>query len=1243
MLFSPPPSVVMSTGENYPLLTLSSVDLAQQASRLSASSDFPLLLEALIYTTAPELTQLDFHGSDDNLRPGWDGIVEQNAVHQYVPKGKSYWELSVRQGVKEKAESDYQKRLSEPVEVRENSIFVWATLRPFRDVRKLEDSWRARGDWKDVRVYDAEHIAQWLRQTPVLWPMAAELLRIGFSSSVHTLAFYKNRWAGQCSPKLTSALFLPQIKRHQADLLSWLENPKESFTIYAEDFTEGVAFVHSVMEHEPFAPYRNRALVFTNADEAQSFLLRAPQTIAVVEDEAVGEACVSGDTPVPVIHVTSLQAQLPQHMFYAYVGSMDYHAVDAFMATLSDKDKRKVKDAVARNGYSRSALRRSLLNFTREPGWARSLPSVVLAVGMLGQWNPKEEQSDASVAFLTGMEKDDALQELHQCLSHGESPVVYRKPSLVFGHSEKVWAPSSPREFWKYTLRSLTSEQKKRYLDLVEQMLVSRTSEYRVAVLAPLCDSLLLLLEVIEENRPVVHGDMEFAIRELLQRRLQSVSVSLLLHQSYLLPYMSELVPDAWGAWVESLLASSSSNTEEVWRGDSLRFLVDALARFAVPPRYFCQSICYLLHLWQLAPNEAARGKIGNAIEKALIAWFPQTRAHLTHRRQMMQQVCVEAPSLGWKICMENLVMRRGGMVAVSTRRISAEWTVPNRIMLQDRFDMNRLSLELVLKWENCTVEQLHEIFSFVQFYASPWRERVLNKVLAGIAGLSEQEKMPFYGQAQKMLSELRGPNLHQSRVWFLNNVILPLRPKDAVLRYCHLFALNARQLCRRRDFTLMKDAEKRGRLLQRFRRENPTHFPDLLAEECVDAKALGIATTVTFPVSDIVEEWKRLVLSPHVLSAQETAYLQGMAAPDAAAVLYEPLKAMLSQCDEEQALKMLAALAPYGLCLQLLPHATKAAQCRYWQQVNIKRHNVWSDKPEWVAEQLLKAHRPAEAWAVLEYNYKEYSPSLVARVISALALSYGQHISFSLAWHFGLQQEKEKENGPDCEIFEVIAYLKEQNAISLHRAAVMEFRFADLAASHGLPLPHLAELLAAHPRLVARLLYHLDEHEGMKKAMGEINFYRLRSLFQQCCMCINISAALPHAVELEEWSRVAMVELEHLSASDACRSEFAQFLVGGNLLNLDDWLTDEKARMTEPYLLPPANIASYSSKLMGMFRWASIMDSMDENRRKRLLCVQLRNRVSSLKELGCFCLAEVLTAAIDSLAWEADYNDPVE
>lgn len=1122
---------------------------------------------------------------------------------------------------------------------------MWATLRTFRDARKLEDSWRARGDWKDVRVYDAEHIAQWLRQTPALWPMAAELLRIGFPSSVHTLDFFKNRWAGQCSPKLTSELFLPQIKRHQADLLSWLENPKESFTIYAEDFTEGVAFVHAVMEREPFAPYRNRALVFTNADEAQAFLLRAPQAIAVVEDETVGEACVSGDTPVPVIHVTSLQAQLPQHMFYAYVGSMDYRAVDAFLGTLSVEDKRKVKESVARNGYSRSALRRSLLNVRRTPEWTRSLSQspTVLAVGMLGQWNPKEEQSNVALTFLCCKDKVESLQELHRCMSRGESPVVYRKPSLVFGRPEKVWTPSSPREFWEYTLRSLTSEQKKRYLDLVEQMLVSCTSEYRVSVLAPLCDSLLLLLEVIEENRPVFHGDMESAIRKLLQLRLQSVPVSLLLHQSYLLPYMAELVPDAWGVWVEYLLASSSSNKEEVWRDASLRFLVDALARFAVPPRYFCRSINYLLRLWLLAPTEAARGKIGNAIEKALMAWFPQTRAHLTHRRQMMQQVCEEAPSLGWKICMENLVMRRGGMVAVSTRRISAEWTVPDRIMSQDRFDMRRLSLELVLKWQNCTIAQLHEIFSLVQFYGSPWREVILKKVLAGTADLAEQEKVTFYEQTQKMLFELRGGKLHQSRVWFLSNVILPFRPKDSVLRYRQLFALNARQLCRHRDFTLLEDAVKRGHLLKRFRREYPDRFPALLAEQQVDARALGIATAVTFPVSEIAAEWRHLVLTPHALSAQESSYLQGLAMPDAATALYEPLKGLLGLCSEEQALKMLVPLAPRGLCLQLLPFATETVQSRYWQQVCIKRYNVLTDKPEWVAEQLLKAHRPAEAWVVLESCYTEYSPFLVARVISALALSYGQRISNTFAGQFGLQQEKWGENDPDCRVFEVIAYLKEQNAVSLLRAACMELRFADMAASRGLSLPHVTELLAANPRLAARLLYRLGYHEPMEKAMGEIGIYRLNSLFNQSLMYINIPAALPGVAGMEEWCCVAMAELVRLSAPDDCRSEFAQFLVGGNLLNIDDWLTDDMARVTEPYLLPSVSIASYSSKLMGMFRWASMMDSMDENRRKRLLCVQLRNRVSSLKDLGCFCLAEVLEDAIKNLAWEVDHNDPVE
>lgn len=1235
----------MSTDENYPLLTLSSVDIAQQASRLSASSDFPLLIEALIRTTAPELTRLDFHGSDDNLRPGWDGIVEQNSVHPYVPQGKSYWELSVRQGVKEKAESDYQKRLSEPVEVRKNSIFVWATLRTFRDARKLEDSWRARGDWKDVRVYDAEHIAQWLRQTPSLWLMAAELLRIGFPTSVHTLDFYMNRWAGQCSPKLTSALFFPQIQRYQADLLSWLKKPKESFSIYAESFTEGVAFVHAMMENEAFVPFRNRVLVFTNADEAQSFLSRAPQAIAVVEDEAIGEACVSGDTPVPVIHVTSLQAQLPQHLFYAYVGSMDYHAVDAFMATLSDKDKRKVKDAVARNGYSRSALRRSLLNISREPEWARSLSKspTVLAVGMLGQWDPKEEQSNAAVAFLSDREKDDALQELHECLSHGESPVVYRKPSIIFGRFEKVWGSSSPREFWEYALRCLTTAQKKHYLDLVEQMLVSRTSEYRVAVLAPLCDSLLLLMELMEENRPVVHRDMAPAVRALLQRRLSSVPVSLLLHQSYLLPYMAELAPEAWSEWVESLLSLDSAKMEEVWRDEPLRFLVDALARFAIPPRYFCRSIGYLLRLWQLAPTDTARERIGKAIKKALIAWCPQTRAHAADRQRMMHRVCSEAPALGWKICMGNLARGQGGFIAVSTRRTGVEWTVPDSILVQDRFDMSRDSLELVLKWKDTTMEQLRELFSLVQFYASPWRDRVLEKVLTETAALSEQEKMPFYEQAQKMLSELRLHKHADACIWFLSNVIPPFRPKDAVLRYRQLFALNARQLCRNSDFTLLEDAVKRGNLLKRFRREYPVRFHDLLAEQQVDARALGIATAVTFPVSEIVAEWHRLVLSPHALSAQESSYLQGMATPDAATALYEPLKDLLGLCSEEQALKMLVPLAPRGLCLQLLPFATETGQHRYWQQVCIKRYSVSTDKPEWVAEQLLKAHRPAEAWVVLESCYTEYSPSLVARVIGALALSYGQRISFNLAWQFGLQPEKWGENTPDCRVFEVIAYLKEQNAVSLLRAACMELRFADMAASQGLSLPHVTELLAANPRLAARLLYRLGYHEPMEKAMGEIGICRLNSLFNQCLMYINIFAALPNDAARAEWYRVATAELERLSAPDDCRSELTQFLVGGNLLNIDDWLTDEMARMTEPYLLPPASIASYSSKLMGLFRWASVMDSMDANRRKRLLCVQLRNRVSSLKDLGCFRLSEVLELAIESLAWEADYNDPVE
>lgn len=1217
------------------------------AERIDSSARFPLLIEALIYASSCTVSKLDFHASDDNLCPGWDGIVEQRDVHAWVPQGMSYWELSTQRNARKKAESDYQKRLKEPLQLRRNSTFVWVTMAHMNNARALEDDWRKRGDWHEVCVYDGRRLSQWLRQTPELWPMAAQCLGFVYSPTILSPAVFYNRWGGRCSPSLTPALFLPQVERYREDFLYWLHHPKGDFNIYAESLTEGAAFLHALMEHESFAPFRSRVIVFRQADEAQLFLARASRAIAVAADDAVRAACVSGAKPVPLINIVPLRAQLPQHMRFAYLGSMNYRAIEAFTRDLSPEDKQKVESIVARDGYSRSTLRRRLLSYTPAPAWAPLLAEspALVALDLLGEWNPDDAESCAAFAILSGQPKDDSLLELSRLLERGETPVRYQHSSYMYGSWGKVWMLSAPREMREQVLKCLSVAQKQAFLRVAEQMLVSHTQRYAVSVLASLCGSLLLFLECIEEARPCCHTDMAEAIRSILKRRLQVLSYAQMMQQSYLLPYMAELLPGEWSQWVNRLIAEGAAFLPAPHGQSSLPWLIDALSRLAIPPRFFRTAVESMVRLYLSTPDEATARKVGGAICKALHAWSPQTQAFLGERRQMLHYVCEHIPALGWSLCMGHLVRRPGGMVlCVSTHRSGDEWVIPAGLPSEEVMTVRRESLEILLSWKTCTPAQLHELFSLVPFYASPWREQVWQKVWGQVSTMDEADKTLFYEQALEMMGEQkRLGRAPQTVEWMRRELLSRLMPQSPVYRYRWCFSSLAVSLFRRRNFTLKQEAAIRGRLLRRFLRQYPVQMSELLASSRTNAEAIGEGVVLIFPLRETVGEWERLILSPRELSPQEGSYLRGMAGTIASSALYEPLCELLRRCSAEQVWKLLRPLAPCGLCLQLLPHAPAEVQEQYWRSLPVKRYHIGTDRPEYVAECLLSVRRPGAAWTVLEMAYQTYPQNLVARILRAMSLAQSRRISNYLAVTYDIPRQIESDPEADGEIFEVIEYLVQQGTVSALRAACMEFRFSDIAACRGIPLRHLSSLLAAHPRLAVRVLVHLEGESGYHHVVDDVSQARLRTLLNQSLMQINVPAHLPNTDAFCAWCRTASEELLRLKVTDICRYDFTKFLVGGGLHTLRTWLTDEMARATEPYLSISDSIRAYADKIVSMFRWESVCDSENEHRRKRLIVHSLNKRVGELKQLRCHRVAAALCDIVDTLTWEIEHNNPAE
>ena len=88
--------------------------IAEWAARIGASHQLPRLIRRLIWATLSplEIKHINFPAGADVQLPGFDGQLETSVQSQWIPQGRSVWELSVQGQSSTKARKDYIKRCS---------------------------------------------------------------------------------------------------------------------------------------------------------------------------------------------------------------------------------------------------------------------------------------------------------------------------------------------------------------------------------------------------------------------------------------------------------------------------------------------------------------------------------------------------------------------------------------------------------------------------------------------------------------------------------------------------------------------------------------------------------------------------------------------------------------------------------------------------------------------------------------------------------------------------------------------------------------------------------------------------------------------------------------------------------------------------------------------------------------------------------------------------------------------------
>ena len=105
-------------------------ELEQYSDRRESEAVIPELVWMLVKEVS-DLTSCRIPYGDAVNQPGWDGLVEtKNGFKQFVPSGKSYWEIGTSARPQDKATRDFRARTRKMTEQeRGEASYVFATPR----------------------------------------------------------------------------------------------------------------------------------------------------------------------------------------------------------------------------------------------------------------------------------------------------------------------------------------------------------------------------------------------------------------------------------------------------------------------------------------------------------------------------------------------------------------------------------------------------------------------------------------------------------------------------------------------------------------------------------------------------------------------------------------------------------------------------------------------------------------------------------------------------------------------------------------------------------------------------------------------------------------------------------------------------------------------------------------------------------------------------------------------------------
>ena len=790
------------------------IDIQNWAASYDAKGKLPILVSRLVRVTTPLSTFSEFPSGTAAFVGGWDGVVKCETNTSYVPEGISLWEFGTESGVKGKADSDYNKRIKDPLGYNpQECTFIFLTPKLWSAKEKWKKSKLIEGIWKDVKVYDSRNIEEWLDTAMAVSRWFSSYLKKYPLDGIQTPEEFWEEWSIGPRCKIVPEIVTAGREKEMQEILIFLKSTPGIKAIRASTKKEAIAFI--------IAAANQFELI-----ESERFFSKS-----LVVDTEANYRGIRINTLTPLNLIPRFEETQPLfaavsdgHHVLVPLGADDSFNQDTIILPTNNRDGQVeglTKSGITKENaekFSREAGRnitilKKLLGFPENRAkWLKgeNIREIIPAL-LLGRWNDNNKGDKEILEKLSGENPEDYLEKLQTWPSVEESPLI---------QIGTTWRLTSPLDAWT-NLSSLLI--KKDFSNLEESFLFafkngnpnidsnqnglkiqtyfSKEKIFSSWAREGLVQSLILIAIYGDKLKIPNIPSSQTWVENLINKLLNKASGQLWISLNHELPFIAEASPNIFIKAVneslseqdkpimemfieeESLMGKTSNHTGLLWALEGLAWI----------PEYLYDASLILAKLASLDPGGQLANRPKNSLSEIFKPWHYQTLANFEERMNVLKEISKREKEVAWDLLIQMLPEFHG--IAHPTFKLRWRMFNENRNIIythKERWEIHSYVVELLISIFDFSEEKFSQLIKNSVRLNPEVRIKLFKYLESNISKIN-QVQYSGWNTLREILSRHRSnPKtdwaLPENELIYYQKLYNQLEPIDVISMYSWLF-----------------------------------------------------------------------------------------------------------------------------------------------------------------------------------------------------------------------------------------------------------------------------------------------------------------------------------------------------------------------------------------------------------------------------------------------------------------------